>query len=93
MSGIEVIPFSFEGKNYEIRVVSDGFTIRIRAFRDNKPVNGYVYEVNSMTVFDLKKQIGFNAIQNLIRLAQNDVEQKNWEKYLEAVALVNKKNK
>lgn len=91
MTGIEVVPFSFEGKGYEIRVVSDGFTIRIRAFSGNQPANGYTYEVNTMTALDLKRLIGFDAIKDLIRLAQKDVEQKRWDRYLEAVALVNKK--
>jgi hypothetical protein len=42
MIGIEIVPFSFEGKNYEIRIASDGATIRIRAFLNGKPANGYV---------------------------------------------------
>jgi hypothetical protein len=41
MTGIEVVPFSFEGREYQIRVVSDGATIYVRAFCDNKPANGY----------------------------------------------------
>jgi hypothetical protein len=85
MTGIEVVPFSFEGKEYQIRVVSDGATIYVRAFCDNKPANGYSYQVTIMTAFDLKKLMGFDAIKQLIKSAREDVEQKRWERFLEAI--------
>jgi len=90
MIGTEIVPFSFEGKDYEIRIVSDGATIRIRAFLNGKPANGYAYEINTITLFDLKRQIGFDGVKDLIQSAKEDVEQKKWERYLEAVDLVNK---
>lgn len=92
MIGTEIVPFSFEGKDYEIRIASDGATIRIRAFLNGKPANGYVYEINTITLFDLKRQIEFDGIKDLIQSAKEDVEQKRWERYLEAVDLVNKKS-
>ena len=54
MQGIEVIPFEVEGKNYEVRIVSDGVTIFIRAFHEGKSANGFSYQVDWLTNFDLK---------------------------------------
>jgi hypothetical protein len=38
-----------------------------------------------MTAFDLKKLMGFDAIKQLIKSAREDVEQKRWERFLEAI--------
>lgn len=91
MTEIERLPFSFEGKAYEIRVVSDGNTVRISAYHGDRPANGYTYEIEIINAIDFKQQIGLDAIQKFIHLAQDDVMQKRWEKYLEAVELVRKR--
>lgn len=85
MSGYQVFPFQHEGKEYEIRVTSDGITVQIRIFLDGVPANGYVYQVNSTTAFDLKKIIGMDAITYLIDMAKEDVKQQRWENFLEAL--------
>ena len=90
MTGIEVIPFSFEGKDYQVRVVYDGATIYVRAFCGHRPANGYSYQVNIMKALDLKKLIGLDAIKEFIKSAQDDVKEKRWERLLEAVEVVNK---
>ena len=85
MNGTEVIPFDFEGKQYQVRVISDGVTIYVRAFADNKPANGYEYRVNIMTSFDLKRAMGLDAIKDLVVSAMDDIRLKRWEHLLEAI--------
>lgn len=85
MSGTEVVPFEFEGKQYQVRVVSDGVTIYVRAFLDNKPANGYEYRVNIMTSFDLKRAMGFDAVMDLVESAKEDIKLKRWEHLLKAI--------
>jgi hypothetical protein len=62
MQGCQILPFSCDGNDYEIRVTSDGVTVSVRAFLNGTPANGYVYQVNLITAFDLKKLIGMDAI-------------------------------
>lgn len=86
MNGNQVIPFEFEGKEYQIRVISDGATIYIRGFCDGRPANGYEYRINVTTAFDLKKLIRFQAITHLVELAKDDIRNKRWDRLLEAIA-------
>jgi hypothetical protein len=85
MNGTEVIPYDFEDQQYEIRVVSDGATIYVRAFLDGKPANGYDYRVNIMTKFDLKRAMGVDAVMDLVESAKEDIKLKRWEHLLKAM--------
>lgn len=89
MSYYEVIPFECEDKEYEIRIASDGATIHIRAFYQNKPANGYSYQVDIMKHFDLRRLMGFDAIKDFINSAKEDISTKRWERFLEAMETVN----
>ncbi len=85
MIPIKTVPFAFEGKLYDIRVVLDNDTYRVRVFLDNKPANGYEYTVEDITNVGFHLTHGFSAFEHLIGVAQNDVENKSWDKYLTAV--------
>jgi len=85
MNGTEVIPYDFEGRQYEIRVVSDGATIYVRAFLDDKPANGYEYRLNIMTKFELKRAMGVDAVMDLVESAKEDIKLKRWERLLKAM--------
>jgi len=39
------VPFSFEEKNYDIKVFYDDKTINIVAFRNNYPANGFRHQI------------------------------------------------
>jgi len=88
MQALEAVPFDFEGKEYEVRVTTDGMKIVVQAYHKGEPANGYTYQVAFTTAIDLKRQIGLEAIQHLIHIAQDDVKERRWEKYLEAVRLL-----
>ncbi len=74
------IPFEFEGKSYEIRIYSKGWKFNIRAYLDDRPANGYSYTVDLPTSFDIKNIMNIDAIQELVKLAKKDIENKKWEK-------------
>lgn len=76
--------FSFEGKDYQIRVdlTSDGY--RVRAFLDGKPANGYMYSVDEITNMDMRQSHGISAWSHLVTVAKADVENKIWDQYLAA---------
>jgi len=82
----ETREFEFEGRKYEIRIASDGYTIRVRAFLNGVPANGYSYLVDVITAFDIKRsELPVDPLEDLIETAKNDVKKKMWERYLEAV--------
>jgi hypothetical protein len=79
------IPFQHGGSDYEVRCISDGHTIRVRAFHDGKPANGYEYSVTLVATDDLEKLHGVDVTGLLIEDAKRDVTEGTWERYLKAV--------
>lgn len=80
-------PFEHNGKKYEIRSVSDGHKVRLRAFLDGKPANGYTYAVEILTQVDAKMSGSIaDPIAELIETAINDVKSGIWEQYVAAVS-------
>lgn len=80
-------PFEHSGKDYEVRVASNGLTTFVRAFqKDGQPANGYSYSVDLETQQDAAA-IGsaFDPVEELVKTAQEDVVSGLWEKYLAAV--------
>jgi len=65
--------FSHEGKDYEVRVISDGQSVYVKVFSSGKPVNGYRYEATLETVHDAATVTGLDAVKHLIELAKADV--------------------
>ena len=79
-------PFEHNGKKYEVRTASDGCTIRVRAFLDGKPANGYTYEVQIATHIDaLMSGSIVSPANDLVEMAIGDVKRGIWEQYLSAV--------
>jgi hypothetical protein len=79
--------FQHDGKEYEIRVESDGNTIHVRAFFNGKPANGYTYSVEVLTQVDAKITDSLiDPSEELIKTATSDVKNRIWEKYLAAVS-------
>ena len=67
--------FQHDGKDYEIRISSDGCTIRIRTFLNGKPANGYIYSVDLLTQVDAKITGALcNPAEELIKTAESDVK-------------------
>ncbi|MFL9709954.1 hypothetical protein [Methylobacillus sp. Pita1] len=78
--------FEHNGKTYEIRSAQDGGLIRVRAFLDGKPANGYEYTVELISVIDAKMaEFPVDLMGQLATTAANDVRQGYWEQYVAAV--------
>lgn len=82
---MKTLPFRHKDVDYEVRCISDGYTIHIRAFRGKVPANGYAYSLTHPMAFDIANVRGVDAIEDLIEEAKNDVIEENWERYLKAV--------
>lgn len=92
MTGSQIIPFTYDGKEYQIRIISDGATIHIRAFLDDKPANGFAYQIDIMDVFGLNKLLEFDGIKDLIESAKEDIRLKRWPHLLESMEKSRKKD-
>ena len=85
MQLLKAVPFSFEGRNYEVRVFAATGRYEVRAFLDGKPANGYSYFVDEVTNLDVATTRGYPAYEHLIELAKSDIQNRVWEQYLAAI--------
>jgi hypothetical protein len=77
--------FEFDGKQYEIYSIRDGDRITIKAFVDGSPANGYSYNVDYLTRISFEQKFGYNPVDNLIASAEDDIRNRLWERYVQAV--------
>jgi hypothetical protein len=77
--------FTFEGREYEVRVAHNGGTAIVRVFAGGKPANGYSYQVDLDTRMDFQHQYGAPVIAHLADTAKNDVIERMWDKYQDAL--------
>ena len=78
--------FVFEDKNYEVRswLQDDNETYTVKVFLNTEPANGYNYDVLIENVNDSKRgKFPQDLLKDLIDLAENDIKEKKWEKYIE----------
>lgn len=71
--------FNLDGKDYEIRVHYDDFTVNVVAFLNNRPANGYRYQVlfpKTCKVEDILKK---HPVPELVENCKNDIIGKRWE--------------
>ena len=77
--------FLHNGKEYEVRIVSDGLRTNVRAFLDGKPANGYSHSVDLHVDFSFTKKYGYSLVKELIDTARAEVINGQWERYLAAI--------
>lgn len=73
------INFEFEGEKYEVRMLTDGSTTRIRVFKGDKPANGYSYTVE----LDPIKKMLVDPVEEMVDTAIKHVKDKTWEQCME----------
>jgi len=66
-------PFQHKGKSYEVRIISDGHSVFVRAFTDGTPANGLRYEATVQAIQDLATVTDLDVVKELIRIAQVDI--------------------
>jgi hypothetical protein len=86
--------FEFEGKEYETRVEQHATRYTIAVFHQNMRVNPVTYSVDLDFggQFDLKNRYEVDAYQYLMEIAEKDIREKVWEKYLEACSTRGKRS-
>jgi len=74
------VPFSFEEKNYEIRVFYDDKTINIVAFRNNYSANGFRHQIKISKSIPIEEILKQKVIDELIEICKKDISEKRWER-------------
>jgi hypothetical protein len=89
MSSYDTRAFQHNGRTYEIRIASDGATVRVRAFLDGRPANGFEYSVDIAVLVDAATQkYPPDLVETLVETAEVDVKDGLWERALAAATLV-----
>ena len=76
--------FTFEGKDYEIKVFYDDTTINTLVFHNNYPVNGFRHLIKLSKRLSVKELLERNVIDEIIEIARKDILEKRWERLLNA---------
>lgn len=74
------VPFSFEEKNFEIKIFLDDNTINIVAFRNNYPANGFRHQIKISKSIPVEEILKQNVIDELIEICMKDISEKRWER-------------
>ena len=80
MKLLKRIPFSFEEKNYEIRILYGDNTINVVAFCNNYPVNGFRHHIRISKNGNPEKLLNTEILKELVDITKNEVIEKRWEK-------------
>lgn len=79
MELFDSIPFNFEEDKYDIRVYYDDVRINILAFHNNRPANGYRYQIKIPEGYDVKHILKNISVNNLVEKCKDDIKEKSWE--------------
>jgi hypothetical protein len=70
---METHTFTHNDQNYEIRIVSDGHSVFVRAFLEGKPANGIRHEATLDTVSDAANVADLDVVKELVKTAEADI--------------------
>jgi hypothetical protein len=82
MTLLKKIEFDHEEKKYEIRILHEDSKINIVVFFNNRPFNGYRYQIHFSKNIDIEKFLDVKNFENLIEAAKKDVVNKEWDKFV-----------
>lgn len=74
------VSFSFEEKDYDIKVFYDDKTINIVAFRNNYPANGLRHQIKISKSIPIEETLKQKVIDELIEICKKDISEKRWER-------------
>ena len=80
------IPFTFENKDYEIKVFYNDTLINVLVFHNNYPVNGFRHQIKVSKNLSVKELLKPEIIDEIIEIARKDIFEKRWERLLQVPA-------
>lgn len=79
------IPMTFEGKDYEIRVLYDDTKINVVAFFNNHPANSYRHQIILPKKCEVKKILEKDAVTRLVEISKDEIVEKRGEELLKTI--------
>ena len=82
------ISFTFENKDYEVKVFHNDTLINILVFHNSYPVNGFRHQINISKNLSVNKLLKGETIDEIIEIARKDILEKRWERLLQVTATI-----
>ena len=73
MELFEKHPISFEGENYEIRVLDDDQSVNVVSFHNNHLANCFKHQLKIPKDFDVKRSLKIDAVNKLVKISKNEI--------------------
>ena len=80
MELFDTFPFSFEEKEYEIRVYYSDNLINVVAFHNNHPANGFRHQIQVSKKISVNELLKKDVINELVEISKKDILEKRWER-------------
>ena len=82
------VPFTANGKEYEVRIGTEDGEALVRAFdkATGEPANGYIYHIDGETTAGLTDITSRDLVEALANVARQDVVDHRWEHFLKRVS-------
>jgi len=78
----KTIQFSFEEKEYEIRVYYSDVLINVVAFYNNYPANGFRHQIKVSKKVSMNELLEKDVINELVEMSKKDIMERRWERLL-----------
>ena len=73
MELFEKHPISFEGENFEIRVLDGDQSVNVVSFRNNHLANCFKHQLKIPKDFDVKRSLKIDAVNELVKISKNEI--------------------
>ena len=80
MIQMKKIPFKFEEKNYEIRILLGENLLNIVAFHNNYPANGFRHQIKVPKNIDPESLSETSVLNEILEISKKEILEKRWEK-------------
>lgn len=64
---------SFEGENYEIRVLDDDQSVNVVSLHNNHLANCLKHQLKIPKDFDVKRSLKIDAVNELVKISKNEI--------------------
>lgn len=79
------IPYTFEEKDFHIRIYYNESSINVAAFQNGYPINGYRFQVKLPKKSDAEKVLEQHSVPYLVKMCKDAIQLKKWDSLSEVI--------
>jgi hypothetical protein len=79
------IPYTFEEKDFEIRIYYKESIINVTTFQSDYPSNGYRFQVKLPKKCDAEKVLERYPVPELVEMCKDTIQRKKWQSLSEVI--------